>query len=99
MTLFINGSIIWKVLKALIPAYVIMPNHVHSILFFPSSNYDLNKLVSNGKRFIAYDIVKRLQQDEHHDILLRLKEGLTELDLKKGQLHKVFEDSFDAKPI
>ena len=80
-------------------AYVIMPNHVHCILFFPSSNYDLNKLVSNGKRFIAYDIVKRLQQDEHHDILLRLKEGLTERHLKKGQLHKVFEDSFDAKPI
>ena len=31
--------------------------------------------------------------------MLRLKEGLTERHLKKGQLHKVFEDSFDAKPI
>ena len=44
-------------------------------------------------------IVKRLQQFDLHHILLRLKEGLTERDLKKGQLHKVFEDSFDAKPI
>ena len=30
---------------------------------------------------------------------MRLKEELTERDLKKGQKHKVFEDSFDAKPI
>ena len=31
---------------------------------------------------------RRPQQDE-----------LTERDVKKGQKHKVFEDSFDAKPI
>ncbi len=26
-------------------AYTIMPNHVHCILFFPTAEYDLNKLV------------------------------------------------------
>ena len=40
--------------------YIIMLNHVHCILFFPTEKYDLNKIVSNGKRFMAYEIVKRL---------------------------------------
>ena len=42
-------------------AYIIMPNHVHCILFFPNENYNLNTIVSNGKRFIAYEIIKRLE--------------------------------------
>ena len=80
-------------------SYTIMPNHVHSILFFANAHHNLNKIVSNGKRFIAYEIVKRLEAKGLSKILLRLKEGLTERDITKGQKHKVFEDSFDAKPI
>lgn len=80
-------------------AYTIMPNHVHCIFFFPNENYNLNKIVSNGKRFMAYEIIKRLEEKSLSKILLRLKEGLTERDVAKGQKHKVFEDSFDAKPI
>ena len=80
-------------------AYTIMPNHVHCVLFFPTEEYDLNKLVGNGKRFIAYDIIQRLKVINRNDILLQLQEGLTAKQLAKGQQHKVFEDSFDAKPI
>jgi REP element-mobilizing transposase RayT len=80
-------------------SYVIMPNHVHCILFFPDENYDLNKIVGNGKRFMAYEIIKRLKEKQSNSVLLQLKEGLTEKDLKKNQLHKVFEGSFDAKPL
>ena len=80
-------------------AYTIMPNHVHCILFFPTENYDLNKIVGNGKRFMAYEIVKRLEAANDSKTLLQLKEGLSDRDVKKGQKHKVFEDSFDAKPI
>jgi putative transposase len=80
-------------------AYTIMPNHVHCILFFPNDNYDLNKIVANGKRFMAYEIIKRLTEHGLHKILLQLKEGLTDRDVKKGQKHKAFEDSFDAKAI
>jgi hypothetical protein len=68
-------------------------------MFFPNENYDLNKIISNGKRFIAYDLIKRLQEKELCKTILQLKEGLTERDITKGQKHKVFEDSFDAKPI
>lgn len=43
-------------------AYTIMPNHVQYMLFFPGDNYDSNKIVGNGKRFIAYELIKRLQE-------------------------------------
>jgi putative transposase len=59
----------------------------------------LNVIVSNGKRFITYEIIKRLEQKVLTKVLSQLKEGLTERDLAKGQKHKGFEDSFDAKPI
>ena len=55
--------------------------------------------MSIGKRFMAYKIIKRLKEKKQHNILLQLKEGLIERDIKKGQKNKVFEDSFDAKPI
>ena len=45
---------------------------------------------------MAYKIIKRLKEKKQHNILLQLKEGLIERDIKKGQKHKVFEDSFDA---
>ena len=48
---------------------------------------------------MAYEIIKRLEEKRLTKILLQLKEGLTERDVSKGQKHKVFEDSFDAKPI
>ena len=80
-------------------AYTIMPNHVHCILFFPTEDDDLNKMVGNGKRFMAYELIKRLQDKGLSEILLQLKEELTDRDVAKGQKHKVFESSFDAKPI
>ncbi len=48
---------------------------------------------------MAYEIINRLQQKGLNKTILQLKEGLTERDIIKGQKHKVFEDSFDAKPI
>jgi putative transposase len=82
-----------------VTAYVIMPNHVHAILFFPNENYNLNTIISNAKRFIAYETVKRLERCNENKILQQLKDALSEREKKKGQLHKVFKDSFDAKPI
>lgn len=58
-----------------------MPNHVHCILFFPGDNYNLNKIISNGKRFITYEIIKRLEQQGLNKVLLQLQEGLTERDM------------------
>ena len=80
-------------------AYVIMPNHLHCILYFKHAGFDLNKIISNGKRFMAYEIIKRLKEKEKFAVLKMLSESLTAREKKKGQLHKVFTDSFDAKAI
>jgi len=80
-------------------AFVIMPNHVHAILYFPTSDFDLNKIIGNAKRFIAYEIIKRLKRVENLNILKLLQDDLSEREIAKGQKHKAFESSFDAKEI
>ena len=82
-----------------IVAYVIMPNHLHCILHFPEPNFDLNKIIGNAKRFMAYEIVNRLEGNKETALLQLLSASVTEREKKKGQLHKVFKSSFDAKPI
>jgi REP element-mobilizing transposase RayT len=76
-----------------------MPNHLHCILYFNDERFQLNKIISNGKRFMAYGIIKTLEENRHTEMLETLSGLLTEREKKKGQLHKVFKDSFDAKPI
>lgn len=80
-------------------AYVIMPNHIHLLLYFPEPGFKLNNIIGNGKRFMAYEIIERLKQLNRNDILDRLAGAVSEREIKKGQLHKVFTDSFDAKCI
>jgi REP element-mobilizing transposase RayT len=82
-----------------IVAYVIMPNHLHCILHFPEPNFDLNKIIGNAKRFMAYEIVNRLEGSKETALLQLLAASVTEREKKKGQLHRVFKSSFDAKPI
>ena len=80
-------------------AFVIMPNHLHCILYFPQANFDLNKIISNGKRFMAYEIINRLEKANQTGLLSQLSNAVTFNEQKKGQLHRVFENSFDAKAI
>ncbi len=79
--------------------FVIMPNHIHCILYFAENGFNLNKILSNGKRFMAYEIVNRLENANDTYTLNILQNALTEREKKKKQLHKVFKDSFDGKPI
>ena len=44
--------------------YVIMPNHIHALIAFQNNGTIINTIVSNGKRFMAYELVKRLKQAE-----------------------------------
>jgi len=85
--------------KIEVVGYVNMPNHVHCILYFPEAGFNLNKLLSNGKRFMAYEIINRLENANNIRTLKILQDALTDRERKKKQLHKVFKDSFDAKAI
>ena len=79
--------------------YVIMPNHLHCIVHFNSETFSVNKTIGNARRFMAYEIINRLEQSNNTAILDQLKNACTERDSSKGQLHKVFKSSFDAKAI
>ena len=85
--------------KIEIVAYVVMPNHLHCILYFPAAGFDLNKIIGNAKRFMAYEIINRLEAKKDFETLSVLQSAVTEREKKKGQLHRVFKDSFDAKAI
>ena len=78
-------------------AYVIMPNHMH-LLLFPRNNAPvLNKLIANGKRFMAYEIIKRLKSTKNHKILQILNGSVTCFERKYNQRkHRVFTPSFHA---
>lgn len=78
--------------------YVIMPNHLHFLVYIDISSPIINKLVANGKRFMAYEIVNRLKQLQNFDLLKRLEFAVPEHEKKKGKIHQVFQDSFDCKP-
>ena len=79
--------------------YVIMPNHLHCVLNFNRETFSVNKTIANGKRFMAYEIINRLEKQGNTELLNLLQQACTDRDKKKGQLHKVFKQSFDAKPI
>src|SRR5688572_12920200 len=54
-----------------ITCFVIIPNHLH-LLYYSGGNHSLNTIVGNGKRFMAYDIVERLQKAGNSEIITKL---------------------------
>jgi hypothetical protein len=71
--------------------YIIMPSHVHAIIAFSNTGKSINGIVSNGKRFIAYDLVKRLQKQSSNLILSELSSSLNNTEIKEGKLHNVLK--------
>ena len=41
-----------------------MPNHVHALLYFPEMSKSLNTVIGNAKRFLAYEIIKQLEDNK-----------------------------------
>jgi len=37
----------------------IMPNHLHMLLHYTGDGFSVNTLIGNGKRFAAYEIIKK----------------------------------------
>ena len=79
--------------------YVIMPNHVHTLIYKGDENLDLNKYVGSGKRFLAYGMVERLKQNNQEYLIERLQSGVKASEKRKGKRHQVFKLSFDGKWI
>ncbi len=77
--------------------YVIMPNHTHAVIAFHNTGKTINSILGNGKRFMAYAIVERLQKQNHHDILLQMQSVVNNTQKAINKQHEVFEPSFDWK--
>lgn len=80
-----------------INGYVIMPNHVHAIISFTETPQSINTIIGNGKRFMAYEIVKRLQENNETDLLLKLSSDVETKRKANNKKHNVWELSFDWK--
>ena len=79
-----------------INAYVIMPNHVHTIISFTSSK-SINTIIGNGKRFMAYEIIKKLEDNKDEDLLNHLFVSVSIKDKLRNKQHEVWQPSFDWK--
>ena len=69
--------------------------HLHATIAFRECGKDINKIIGDGKRFIAYEIINRLQNQNETALLQQLSKSVNNSDRKRGKLHEVWEDSFD----
>jgi hypothetical protein len=74
-----------------------MPNHVHALIGFRKTKQTLNTIIGTGKRFMAYEIVQRLKNQNEENLLIQLQRGVNSTDARRKKLHEVWEDSFDWK--
>ena len=48
---------------------------------------------------MAYEIIKKLEEQKGFEVLQELYDSVSQKERKKGQRHKVFEDSFVGLPL
>lgn len=77
--------------------YVIMPNHVHLLLYFEKKDKSLNTVIGNGKRFIGYEIIKRLKSQKEDLLLAMLSDGVDPAERKRNKQHEIWQGTFDVK--
>jgi hypothetical protein len=71
---------------------------MHALLHIPENfSSTINRIVGAGKRFMAYEIIVRLKQQNDLPLLTKLADAVPYSEREKGKLHQVFEPSFDAK--
>ena len=57
----------------------------------------LNVIIGNGKRFIGYEIIKRLNAQKQHSVLTILSEAVDPAERKRNKQHEVWQGTFDVK--
>jgi len=75
--------------------YVIMPNHLHVMISFSQTKKSINKIIGDGKRFMAYELIKRLEQKGLKHILEKLEKAVSPVaksgakNMKYGKSHLI----------
>ena len=80
-----------------ITGYVIMPNHLHLLVGFQNGGKRINQIIGNFKRFLTYDVVRRLKEENQYKLLATLGANVTNSERIKGKIHSVFKSSFYAR--
>ena len=80
-----------------INGYVIMPNHVHALISFINTKQSINTIVGNGKRFMAYEIIQRLEVNKDVALLQQLSAQVEAARKANKKHHEVWKTSFDWK--
>ena len=76
-----------------------MPNHLHLLAYYENKEIEINFLIGETKRFMAYEIVKRLGKLNRNDLLKLMHESVTPHERAKGKKHNVFRPSEDIKEL
>lgn len=80
-----------------INGYVIMPNHLHVLISFVNAGQNINTITGNGKRFMAYEIIQRLQESGATGLLQQLSSIIETKRKQNNKQHNVWQLSFDWK--
>ncbi len=71
-----------------------MPNHVHVLLHFLQIPKSLNMVIGNAKRFLAYEIVKRLKEKNANNLFDMLYAGVKKREKKERPNTQSFSRHF-----
>jgi len=74
--------------------YVIMPSLVHVTVDFRKAKQRINTIVGNGKRFMAYEIIDRLNDGKKTELLELLGSTVSPRRRLRGKKHNVWKLSF-----
>ena len=66
-----------------------MPNHVHVLLTFINTKQSINTIIGNGKKFMAYEIIKRLEENDEAELLQQLSTDVEPIRKANKKLHEV----------
>jgi REP element-mobilizing transposase RayT len=84
-------------INAFVPIAIGMPNHVHAVISFIETEQNINSIIGNGKRFMAYDIVKRLKENNEIELLNLLANAVERKRKANSKKYEVWKLSFDWK--
>jgi REP element-mobilizing transposase RayT len=80
-----------------IVGYVIMPNHLHALIYIPPDSEPINKVIGEGKRFMAYKMIKLLNKLDFVDTIKYLQKSVLFDEWLRGKKHQVFNRKSDIK--
>jgi len=74
--------------------YVIMPNHMDSLVYISEYSPDVSKLIQNAKSFQTYEIVDYLEEDNRKDTsqVKNFDNHKTDLRLIKEKIKSKFHE-------